>query len=191
MACGCLLCGMLCRLSKLFFTLSHTTASQGDDYTRLPVVDNYEYLRSIRIPDGIFFSKSNPTRQARVFNLGEEQEPDTDDIPDTPGWKSPSWPSPQPEVYSQGPGTSPASSSSISATSRRPPSPPVGLYHAPHGEHVNTDARYSLPRLSTVAPPHHLPPHSHPTRPVGSSGSPYSPLTPEDRKALNSFRVVL
>ncbi|KAI0764135.1 Gti1/Pac2 family-domain-containing protein [Irpex lacteus] len=30
----------------------------GDDYTRLPVVDNYEYLRSIRIPDGIFFSKS-------------------------------------------------------------------------------------------------------------------------------------
>ncbi|KAI0092223.1 Gti1/Pac2 family-domain-containing protein [Irpex rosettiformis] len=163
----------------------------GDDYTRLPVVDNYEYLRTIRIPDGIFFSKSNPTRQARVFNLGEEHDPDPDNVPDTPGWKSPSWPSPRPELYAQGPGTSPASSSSLSTASHRPPSPSVGLYRVPQGDQSNTDSRYSLPRLATVAPPHHLSHHSHSTRPTGTSGSPYSPLTPEDRKALNSFRVVL
>ncbi|KAI0338660.1 hypothetical protein BDW22DRAFT_1432454 [Trametopsis cervina] len=160
----------------------------GDDYTRLPVVDNYEYLRTIRIPDGIFFSKSNPTRQTRIYNLGEEREVEGEQESDIPGWRSPSWPSTiQSENFAQGSGT-PLISSSYSSTAPRSPS--VTL-HIPQGGTANAESRYSLPRLSTVAPTHHVSPQPHSTRPLVSAGSPYSPLTPEDRKALNSFRVVL
>lgn len=149
-------------------------------------MDNYEYLRSIRIPDGIFFSKANPARQTRVLNIGEERDTDVEQDNVSPGWRAPSWP---PQSEASGHSSSPSSlSSTPSSTAPYPPrSPPVTLQHVPQ----STDARYSLPRLSTVAPPHHITPQSYPTRPVGSSGSAYSPLTPEDRKALNSFRVVL
>jgi Gti1/Pac2 family transcription factor len=108
---------------------------------------------------------------------------------DSPGWKSPSWPSPQIESI-HGANTSPTSSS-LSSSSYRAQSPPVGLRRAPQVENVNNDSRYSLPRLSMVAPPHHLSPQPHSPRSMGASGNSYSPLTPEDRKALNSFRVVL
>ncbi|KIP06903.1 hypothetical protein PHLGIDRAFT_106445 [Phlebiopsis gigantea 11061_1 CR5-6] len=46
----------------------------GDDYTRLPVVDNYEYLRNIRIPDGVFFAKGNQSRQNRKSSLEMTRE---------------------------------------------------------------------------------------------------------------------
>ncbi|KAJ3557553.1 hypothetical protein NM688_g1412 [Phlebia brevispora] len=63
-----------------------------DDYTRLPVVDNYEYLRNIRIPDGVFFAKGNQTRLSRVLNIGEEHDPHLAYSVEQPGWISPSWP---------------------------------------------------------------------------------------------------
>lgn len=153
----------------------------GDDYTRLPVVDNYEYLRNIRIPDGVFFAKGNPSRQNRVLNIGEEREHDAECYADQPSWIAPSW-SQSPSDIRSGAASPRRSSSSSSSSSPVSPSYQASV-PSPRSEHL--DARYSLPRLSTVAPPHHL---TLPGRPTGMG---YSPLTPEDRKALNSFRVVL
>ncbi|KAE9407479.1 hypothetical protein BT96DRAFT_748918, partial [Gymnopus androsaceus JB14] len=33
----------------------------GNDYTRLPVIENYEYLRRIRVPEGIFVNSKSLT----------------------------------------------------------------------------------------------------------------------------------
>ncbi|GJE89113.1 Gti1/Pac2 family-domain-containing protein [Phanerochaete sordida] len=157
----------------------------GDDYTRLPVVDNYEYLRNIRIPDGVYFAKGNLSKGGRmVLNLGEDQGQDEDGYDDQPGWISPSWPQTPTEVPHDG--TGPSRHSSLSSASSG--SPYAQQAARPPSRPDHTDARYSLPRLSTVAPPHHL---TGQPRPACTPGSPYSPLTPEDRKALNSFRVVL
>jgi Gti1/Pac2 family transcription factor len=160
------------------------TSNQGDDYTRLPVVDNYEYLRNIRIPDGVYFAKGNPTRQTRVMNAGEDREYSVEAYPDQPGWTTPSWPQSASDRHhdavtpSRHTSTSSSSSAAVYAQQQATASPRL----------EPADARYSLPRLSTVAPPHHL---TGQPRPACTPGSPYSPLTPEDRKALNSFRVVL
>lgn len=119
-----------------------------------------------------------------VLNLGEDQGQDEDGYDDQPGWISPSWPQTPTEVPHDG--TGPSRHSSLSSASSG--SPYAQQAARPPSRPDHTDARYSLPRLSTVAPPHHL---TGQPRPACTPGSPYSPLTPEDRKALNSFRVVL
>ena len=165
-------------------------SAKGDDYTRLPVVDNYEYLRNIRIPDGVFFAKGNQTRLNRVLNIGEDREPRSAQPMEQPGWISPSWPtsSSSSDTCTDSTDMSPQLSPSSPST---PNYPPRYSSTTPHHSSSSLDPKMSLPRLSTVAPVHALAQLNLQGRQPGSSGGQYSPLTSEDRKALNSFRVVL
>lgn len=154
-------------------------------------MDNYEYLRNIRIPDGVFFAKGNPSRLSRSMNVGEDREPELEPGADQPGWISPSWPtSSSSDTFMDPAEMSPITSSSSSSCAAAFPQHHRGQ-HRGSLPNSTADPRLSLPRLSTVAPVHAVVPRPPQTRQTGTSGSPYSPLTTEDRKALNSFRVVL
>ncbi|KAH8093084.1 Gti1/Pac2 family-domain-containing protein [Cristinia sonorae] len=169
---------------------SHITALtlvQGDDYTRLPVVDNYEYLRGIRIPDGVYSSaKGNLTKAGRMLTGMDGPPSDYERSPTLshPGWGTPTW-----SVSSSSRGHDierPLSSSSSSSSSPTTSYQSTVIYPT-SGAQSRRDT--SLPRLSTIAPAHRLPPS--PYQGGISPTTPYSPLTAEDRRALNSFRVVL
>ncbi|OSC98351.1 hypothetical protein PYCCODRAFT_1375383 [Trametes coccinea BRFM310] len=161
----------------------------GDDYTRLPVVENYEYLRNIRVPEGIFTSaKGNIARFGRTLDDSDGQDSgvagrDYQDWSPAP-WAVPASPSVRGIPGADRPLSS--SSSSSSSTAVRPT-----LY--PAGGHRSSGSTGVLPRLATVVPVGHpTPPISpvYPTTPGGTPGS-YKPLTSEDRRALNSFRLAL
>lgn len=151
----------------------------GNDYTQLPVIENYDYLRSLRIPDGIFISNKGPYRRIDPFPC----DPDEDEL----------------SVYSASssrpamPGRTTSTSSSSSSTampSPQYPSPPP-TRNQPYSPHA------SLPRLSTVVPMYDG--HKTPLDASPQSASPgahghglaYTPLSAEDRRVLNAFRVVL
>ncbi|KAM5539546.1 hypothetical protein V8D89_006655 [Ganoderma adspersum] len=158
----------------------------GDDYTRLPVVENYEYLRNIRVPEGIFTSaKGNIARFGRVLEDADDHESSH------AGRDYPEWPpSPWSPVSRGAPTTDrPMSSSSSSSSSgaQRTPS------HYSVGQHRPGSSSGALPRLSTVVPVGLLTPPSSPMYPTSPSGVPsnYKPLTAEDRRALSSFRLGL
>ncbi|KAH9852835.1 Gti1/Pac2 family-domain-containing protein [Lenzites betulinus] len=161
----------------------------GDDYTRLPVVENYEYLRNLRVPDGIFTSaKGNITRFGRTLEDSDGQEPmitgrDHQDWAPAP-WAVPSSPTSHGVCGADRPLSS--SSSSSSSTAMRSPQYSVG-------SHRSNSSVGALPRLATVVPVSHLTPPSSPMYPTSPSGIPssYKPLTSEDRRALNSFRLAL
>ncbi|THH04901.1 hypothetical protein EW145_g5185 [Phellinidium pouzarii] len=196
----------------------------GNDYTRLPVIESYDYLRSIRIPDGIFFSTKGLVKKT------DQVPADGDDDDDYSGGSS------MYDGIAYGP-SSPVQSYSVPrslenrqrSNSQHGTYSPITLYSVPSptSSHVynahqpssvairSPQLRMSsrdlnaLPKLSSVAP---LPPPGHfalhlsssPTRinpggyasahysPVHSS-SPhtYQPLSSEDRRALNTFKVIL
>ncbi|KAI0324977.1 hypothetical protein GY45DRAFT_312025 [Cubamyces sp. BRFM 1775] len=162
----------------------------GDDYTRLPVVENYEYLRNIRVPEGIFTSaKGNIARFGRALDDSDAQDPahtgrDYQDWAPAP-WAVPSSPSAH-GLFSAADRPLSSSSSSSSSTPMRAPQHSVG------GHRSSTTAGV-LPRLSTVVPVAHLTPPTSPMYPTSPTGVPsnYKPLTSEDRRALNSFRLAL
>lgn len=166
-----------------------TACAQGDDYTRLPVVDNYEYLRSIRIPDGVYSSaKGNLTKSSRILSGVDGQASEYERSPTLthPGWVSPTWPVPS-SSRGQNEVERPLSSSSSSSSSPTTPSYHSATIYQTNGTTTRKDT--SLPRLSTIAPIHQLSPSPH--HGGISPTSPYSPLTTEDRRALSSFRIVL
>ncbi|TFK88961.1 hypothetical protein K466DRAFT_575093 [Polyporus arcularius HHB13444] len=161
----------------------------GDDYARLPVVENYEYLRNIRVPEGIFTSaKGNIARFGRVLEDSDGQE-----VPhagrDYHDWTPAPWA--LASSVSRGAPTvdrpmSSSSSSSSSATLRTSSQYSVG-------QHRPSSATGTLPRLATVVPVGPLTPPASPIYPTSprSGASNYKPLTAEDRRALNSFRLAL
>lgn len=166
-----------------------TSSSQGDDYTCLPVVENYEYLRNIHVPDGIYSSaKGNIGRVTRALS---EDDNDTERYSNssTPGWISPSWPPSITTAGLNGPYQRPLSSSSSSSGS------PVSTHHfttapfSPEAPTLHRDG--SLPRLASIAPVQLSHPLSSLQPPGSRHNTSYAPLTSEDRRALNSFRVVL
>jgi len=181
----------------------------GNDYTRLPVVENYDYLRTLRIPDGVFFSSKGIIRKNERYASNSEDEDDEFNSGSTDGG-------------SYGP-SSPVQAYSTSAEHsqrQRYGGQHTDAHYASGGHNVPHSSSFvprpapsralshdsaALPRLSTIAPlpsPHHLPysPSSqnqsgsghlriHP--PSSSSTQNYLPLSPEDRRALNTFKVVL
>ncbi|OCH89382.1 hypothetical protein OBBRIDRAFT_813202 [Obba rivulosa] len=164
----------------------------GDDYTCLPVVENYENLRNLRIPEGIYATtKGNLTRITTTVNTGESHEHSQLNA-DRSEWSPAPWSLPSHSPGHTGPHSSdrPLSSSSSSSTST--------ILHS-SGPYVVTrrpltpSAPSALPRLATFIPTNSLSPHTQTTgtSPSGTSHTSYSPLTAEDRRALNSFRVVL
>ncbi|KAI1784207.1 Gti1/Pac2 family-domain-containing protein [Ganoderma leucocontextum] len=160
----------------------------GDDYTRLPVVENYEYLRNIRVPEGIFTSaKGNIARFGRVLEDADGHESSHAGT-DYPEWPPSPWSPASRGVPTADRPMSSSSSSSSSGAQRTPSHYSVGQ-HRPG----TTSTSGTLPRLSTVVPVGLLTPPASPMYPTSPSGVPsnYKPLTAEDRRALNSFRLGL
>lgn len=154
---------------------------KGNDYNRLPVVENYDYLRNIHVPHGVFLnSKVMSMRPDRSSYLSDESEV-YDDHPQ---------PSKAPfHDYSRSP------SSPISYTS---PSTPYMTAASPR-QHHSLPASFSrgenqailLPPINSFTGAACRPslPHSH----SGGIGGPtkYKPLSSEDRRVLDSFRIAL
>ncbi|KAF9816964.1 hypothetical protein IEO21_03729 [Rhodonia placenta] len=136
----------------------------GDDYTHLPLIDDYDFLRSLRVPEGVFTSpRGNPTRVGRADSGHEQARGDLE---------------PESSSSSSSSSTSVVTNSTGSTTSRH-----------------SSSGALPLPRLSNVVPIQYLGPslssHGSSHSPISPNGSSYVGLTSEDRRALNSFRVVL
>lgn len=191
------------------FPLLMTMSSfQGNDYSRLPVIDNFEYLQRIRVPEEVFLSSKGTYRNAPQYTLS----------PQRPGEDFSSQSS-----SSSGSHYDPASSfsgtrfgeeatrnswsrSPVLSSSRPYHDGPIPRHSTPGPMHrpvqrLPEHSPLSLPGISTVAPyrahgpsEEYLPPplpHHGTVRPYRSGSQSYSPLSPEDRKALDTFRVVL
>ncbi|TFK37239.1 Gti1/Pac2 family-domain-containing protein [Crucibulum laeve] len=140
----------------------------GNDYVRLPVIENYDYLRNIRVPTGVFLSnKVLCTRTDRIAEYSDESE-----------------------IYEEG-SHSPVSSYEYSP---HPSSPVASYYPPPLSPQISSHTKIILPPINALAS-HGRRPHLPHTRSVpastGNFHSTYAPLSSEDRRALDSFRVVL
>ena len=152
---------------------------------RLPVIAHYEYLRRLRVPDGIFLPGKAGTRKpeysetAAIDETSQSWSAKADD--DNIRRRADSNNSQGTERSSTS--SSPRSSASPKFTSLPAPSP------RPTSENT-----YSLPALALVAPQNSPGPsttafwNSHDS--VGTKGG-YHPRSSEDRKALESFRITL
>ncbi|OBZ74273.1 cAMP-independent regulatory protein pac2 [Grifola frondosa] len=165
----------------------------GDDYTRLPVVENYEYLRNIRVQEGIFTSaKGNLARFSCILEDAESQDHSHRGT-DYPEWAPSPWALPSSSTGTVGSAVDRPISSSSSSSSSMALRSSVQHTVAHHRSSSSTSSG-GLPRLSSVVPVDHLP-ASTPHRSTSASGAApsgnYRPLTSEDRRALNSFRVLL
>ncbi|KAI0725518.1 Gti1/Pac2 family-domain-containing protein [Fomitopsis betulina] len=155
----------------------------GDDYQRLPVVEDYDFLKKIKIPEGVFSSpRGNPAKITRMLTSPDERARNDGNWSKTASW-SPQSPSGNGALS---PIERPESSSSSSSSSTTlSTSSESTVFH-----HGDSDGHF-LPRLSNIIPIHPLnPPHSH-TQSHSSHSPNYAALTNEDRRALSSFRVVL
>ena len=152
---------------------------------RLPVITHYEYLRRLRVPDGIFLPGKASTRKL------EPSEPMAVDETTT------SWPANTDDDNirrrtnsndSQGTERSSTSSSPRSSVSSEFTNLPVP------SPHPTREPMYSLPALALVAPRSPSGPstttHWNVNDSVGAKGA-YHPRSSEDRRALESFRITL
>ncbi|KAF9481070.1 hypothetical protein BDN70DRAFT_876809 [Pholiota conissans] len=144
----------------------------GEDYARLPVIDNYSYLRNIHAPNGVFFSnKVLCTRTDRFASYSDESEP-LDDL------------------YSGYRGHEDSSSGSPYST---PPSP-MDTYSPRLSSPPLNSSKIQLPPISSLGTYEKRPhlPHPHTISNFGPAhGGHYAPLSTEDRRALQKFKVVL
>ncbi|KAJ7644694.1 Gti1/Pac2 family-domain-containing protein [Roridomyces roridus] len=145
------------------------------DYARLPVIENYEYLRTIRVPEGVFISNR--------MVAGEHAVSHSDDFESLPrGSHSPV--ASAFERMSMSPGASSRFYTRDDGVVLAPPvSPRQGRPHSP----------VSLPPLASLGYPVPRPPllHRHTTTPSSTSQQARHRLSPEDRRVLDSFRVVI
>ncbi|TEB20451.1 hypothetical protein FA13DRAFT_1742925 [Coprinellus micaceus] len=144
----------------------------GNDYIHLPTIERYEYLRSIRVPPGVYLSNKVLCTRADRFSYYSD---DNDMQHQDDGHSSPPGlsfhPSPTPSIKS-----SPVAS--------------LPRLFMP----VSNQNRITLPPISTldskgrtvVASPPPMSPYPHTSSPMN-----YTPLSPEDKRALDSFRVLL
>ncbi|KAF7421304.1 hypothetical protein PC9H_011826 [Pleurotus ostreatus] len=176
----------------------------GNDYTRLPVIENYEYLRNVRVPPGIYVSSKAGARLDQMPAFPEEIDdygtPERHLHPSGEMHTDPRVKAhlqPYPGHYAYGYPTSPPSSSSSPPSSlmSRYLSPPL----APTKVHDRQE-KVILPPLSSLCDPESRPRlHHRQTTPAGhyvhpserSPTSKYAPLSPEDRRVLDSFKIVL
>ncbi|KAF8554249.1 hypothetical protein OG21DRAFT_1462799 [Imleria badia] len=141
----------------------------GDDYLRLPVIESYNYLRSLRVPEGVFASsKANGARSDRHSVI------DSREVPSGSLSISPSPSSPLTPILCY-PYSLPAQSTTSRPCPNDTPLPGIATLTSPH---PHTD----------LHPNSHA---SHPVRLNHPSPSNYRPLSAEDRRVLSSFRVVL
>lgn len=184
---------------------SLSTFLQGNDYTRLPVIESYDYLRGIRVPDGIFLSgKGVVKRGDRYTPINDAQDNDSPIQPVASSRAYEQQQPLQPSGYTGGLERRPwSASSNPSPVTPYYPSPnvshsPTAPFHYPHPQRTTSHDSASLPRLSTITPlqspsstvqPGTFTGNLQPSHRPGPSN--YIPLSTEDRRALNTFRVVL
>ncbi|KLO12170.1 hypothetical protein SCHPADRAFT_941438 [Schizopora paradoxa] len=183
----------------------------GNDYNRLPVIENYDYLRNIRIPEGIFFSSKGSGKR------GDRSNPYGDDDDDyQSSYDGGSYGPPSPVQHLAGPSDLEHRRRSNSQHGGYPSdmrfqSPGHGILRPgstrPLVPRTISHDSAALPRLASIAPlpstnhhhsiqysPSPIEPNSGSSRFPPShlpSSSNYLPLSPEDRRALNTFKVVL
>ncbi|KAK7455815.1 hypothetical protein VKT23_010849 [Stygiomarasmius scandens] len=145
----------------------------GNDYSRLPVIEDYDYLRRIRVPPGIFQNSKSPGARLDADGHLDDADGDQDitlydhrysEIPRSPSRSSPYYPSSYP------PPLSPPLAGDRSQRVALPPLSALGCYP-------------ERPRLV----------HAHSTPRENKKVHPdmYAPLSTEDRRALGSFRIGL
>ncbi|KAJ7776806.1 Gti1/Pac2 family-domain-containing protein [Mycena maculata] len=143
------------------------------DYTRLPVIDNYDYLRCIRVPEGVFTS-------SRTMCSNHERYPShSDELDSMRGSQSPVSPS----FDLRSPGAPPLHSRGAEYHLVLPP---------PVLRSPGSNPRVSLPPLASLGYPAPRPPLMH--RHTTSSSTPQPQprrLSPEDRRILDRFRIVI
>lgn len=160
----------------------------GSDYTRLPVVEDYDYLRRIRVPKGIYISSKGLQMQSDSSYDNDEDEP----------YSPISGSSRSPSVYHP---PTPYATSSVSTST---PYPGMSRGHQSYGSGSNSrgSSHVSSPYVAAEGPDYmtpyttsrhansnHAPEYSAPRSP--SDSRPYIPLTSEDKRALGAFRVAL
>ncbi|KAJ7931941.1 Gti1/Pac2 family-domain-containing protein [Mycena leptocephala] len=138
--------------------------SSASDYTRLPVVDNYDYLRCIRVPDGVFTSNQTTCSNHDCF------PPHSDEVDSTRGSQSPVSPS-------------------FELRSARLPPPrisPRAASASPTIERYQCTSQSTPPVIARL-PRAQVPGHST----SSTTAHVRARLSPEDRRILDRFRVVL
>ncbi|KAF8439743.1 Gti1/Pac2 family-domain-containing protein [Boletus edulis BED1] len=156
-----------------------------DDYLRLPVIESYDYFRNLRVPEGILASsKANGARSDRYSVIDSREGYATADVPAQPYLAHYPQHAKSHEVPSSPMSAVPSPFSPLSPTLCHPYSPPTSLPY-PHGTALPSIASLTSTRAHPDVPPTQLVRLSQP------SPSNYSPLSAEDRRVLNSFRVVL
>lgn len=153
------------------------------------MIEDYDYLRRIRVPKGIYISSKGLQMQS------DQYENDDDD-----SYSSSISPPPRsPSIFRSGPPT-PYTTSSIPTSPAYP-----GMYRTPHGYASSSSSRgssyASSPYVLSDGPdymtPFALAPSSRYANSIqsssrhGSDPRTISPLTSEDRRALDAFRVEL
>ncbi|THU90559.1 hypothetical protein K435DRAFT_728254 [Dendrothele bispora CBS 962.96] len=146
----------------------------GNDYSRLPVIEHFDYLRRIRVPAGIFQnSKSPSSRMDSLDGQLDETDGDADialydhrypEVPKSPSRSNTFYPNAYP------PPMSPPLSGDRSQRVALPPLSAISGYYPERPKLIQT---HSLPREKKI---HH---------------DVYAPLSSEDRRALGSFRIGL
>ncbi|KAG0701655.1 Gti1/Pac2 family-domain-containing protein [Suillus ampliporus] len=162
----------------------------GDDYVRLPVIESYDYLRNLRVPGGIFVSSKASGSRTDRFSFTTDGMEAYNSAGHVHGGSS---------QYSNLQGTPRRPISSASPSSSMPLSP---TQHHPRHLTASVAAmgpghtETSLPSISILtgqraAPQFQQPHSSQSVQLVRPSPTSYSPLSAEDRRVLNSFKVVL
>lgn len=136
----------------------------GNDYLRLPVIEDYDYLRNIRKSTGIFFRN----RIICPRKDGASYHSDDSDMHDVAN-------SLPPPIHNSHPY----------------PLAPLPNINLASRFHIPPPIRISLPPISALGPqgcrPLLPPPHNaHASRQMQ-----YTPLCPEDRRVLEKFKVIL
>ena len=184
---------------------------KGTDYTRLPVVENFEYLRRIRIPDGVFFSAKGLIKRTEDAHADVDGDDDTSAGSSMYGGEDLAGSSPVQQKFPRDRMQVDSAVSSSHHDARYTNGQTLQASHQQLPSRANSRDPSTLPRLSTIAPlprPGHysLQSPSSPTSVYGDGSdssarrlssvhvSPsrnYRPLSPEDRRALSTFKVVL
>jgi hypothetical protein len=152
---------------------------------RLPVIAHYEYLRRLRVPDGIFLPGKASTRK---LELSEHTSPDET----TPSWSA-STEDDNLRRRTNSNNSQGTERSSTSSSPRSTASPELTSLPVP-SPHLTREQMYALPGLALVEP--RSPSGPSPTAlwnspdSVGAKGA-YHPRSSEDRRALESFRITL
>ncbi|PBK87675.1 hypothetical protein ARMGADRAFT_450992 [Armillaria gallica] len=154
----------------------------GNDYSSLPVIENYENLRRIQVPKGVIMTtKTVPLRTDRFSYYSDDTEAN-----DQVG------PSRHSDYGTQSP-ASPSTPSTMSSPLMTPGSLQLSM---PNFHAHDPNQRVILPPLSAMGYPSRS--HTHERSPSSSSRGGvatvptlYTPLSSEDRRVLDKFRIGL